>query len=206
MLNWGVTEQLPGISTIKWDRKKEQKNRKPDEILGLMTSDQEANSDYKYWINVENDRKKPVNLVDAGNHYDKGHLYPNFMASFQFPESKCDGDVSVAASETKKSREATFAITNSAPQSSCLNGGNWKSAEQMLKNFMSEHCNTQDYDNHFLTGTGFEKVTKDQSGRLSKPSEKIPPIQKDKTLVSPNGPTLGSASQIFANHVFKIFF
>jgi hypothetical protein len=72
----------------------------------LMTSDQEANSDYKYWINVEHDPNNPVNLVDAGNHYDKGHLYPNFMASFQFPLLN---HPNTAAEDTKKSREATFA-------------------------------------------------------------------------------------------------
>jgi hypothetical protein len=187
MLNWGATEGFPGISTIKWDNRQIDKNIKPVEILKLMTSDQEANSDYKYWINVDPDPNNPVNLVDAGNHYDKGHLYPNFMASFQFPSGIN------AAEETKQSREATFAITNSAPQSSCLNSGNWFSAEQMLKNFMSKNCHTQQYDNHFLTGTGFEKVTFKKDDSLSEPSERIPPMQIDNNLVSPNGLTRRSA-------------
>jgi hypothetical protein len=60
----------------------------------------------------------------------------------------------------------------------------------LLKNFMSEHCPTSQFQNFFLTGTGFEKVAEDTPGHLSDPHERIPPTQKIEVMVSPPKPKI----------------
>jgi hypothetical protein len=55
------------------------------EILEYMPTNQDHVNDYNFYIDVGIAPVKNVLEFGNGNRYDKGHLYPNFMASYQFP-------------------------------------------------------------------------------------------------------------------------
>ncbi|XP_078147998.1 endonuclease domain-containing 1 protein-like isoform X2 [Centroberyx gerrardi] len=59
-----------------------------------------------------------------GTPYDKGHLYP------------------VSHTATQRAMQATFTLTNAAPQDSTFNRGQWRLHEQSLANILRTHPNS----------------------------------------------------------------
>lgn len=78
--------------------------------------------------------KQALNDDYAGSGYTRGHLNPNCY--------NCD-----------EAKQATFTLTNIAPQTDYDNGKAWKMVETELKNKLNQECNLKKYPNiHMVTG------------------------------------------------------
>ena len=71
-----------------------------------------------------------LNKDYAGSSYHKGHLYPVFHTNTQMPPS----------AQMPNTADATFTLTNAAPQDPSLNRGQWRKMEKDMAQWLKTKC------------------------------------------------------------------
>ncbi|KAF4074883.1 hypothetical protein AMELA_G00228360 [Ameiurus melas] len=133
---YDTTNKIPVYSAYRFTGLKDCTRRRGDwfiepQLNTYTESNMATESAARKQPQIDNQAK---NADYVGSDYDKGHLAPVLHANSQ----NCS--------------DATFTLTNAAPQNSSFNRGKWKVTEREMAVFLNNSCITKDLRAYVVTG------------------------------------------------------
>ncbi|XP_050959647.1 endonuclease domain-containing 1 protein-like [Labeo rohita] len=134
---YDTVSKIPVFSAYKFEGLKDCTRLNKWYIEPQLDDNDNGSQDMKFenYVNIQGlGNRQALNSDYSMSEHDKGHLEPVFQANSQ----GC--------------ADATFTLTNAAPQNPSFNRGQWKKLEGQMAKHLSDHCLPKKYSVYIVTG------------------------------------------------------